>query len=75
MVKKIVNNEKNKVEVDAENINDFLGVKFKYGGESENKWNNWFSLDWIWEKYKNWNCQYERKMQITGKLGDVMQGQ
>ena len=39
VVKKVVNNEENKVKVNAENINDFLGIKkFKYGEvETENK--------------------------------------
>ena len=80
VVKKIVNNEKNKVEVDAENINDFLGVKkFKYGEvESENKVGIVTGLAWTEFggeilKIETVNMPGKGRMQITGKLGDVMQ--
>ncbi len=80
VVKKIVNNEKNKVEVNATNINDFLGVKkFKYGEvETENKIGIVTGLAWTEFggeilKIETVHMPGKGRMQITGKLGDVMQ--
>ena len=80
VVKKIVNNEDNKVKVNAENINDFLGIKkFKYGEvETENKVGIVTGLAWTEFggeilKIETVHMPGKGKMQITGKLGDVMQ--
>ena len=80
VVKKIVNNEETKVEVNADNINHFLGVKkFKYGEvESENKVGIVTGLAWTEFggeilKIETVNMPGKGRMQITGKLGDVMQ--
>ena len=80
VVKKIVNKEKTKVEVSDENINDFLGVKkFKYGEvETENKIGIVTGLAWTEFggeilKIETVHMPGKGRMQITGKLGDVMQ--
>ncbi len=80
VVKKIVNSEETKVEVNADNINHFLGVKkFKYGEvESENKVGIVTGLAWTEFggeilKIETVNMPGKGRMQITGKLGDVMQ--
>jgi len=80
VVKKIVNNEQTKVEVNSENINDFLGVKkFKYGEvETENKVGIVTGLAWTEFggeilKIETVHMPGKGRMQITGKLGDVMQ--
>ena len=80
VVKKIVNNEQEKVEVNAENINDFLGIKkFKYGEvENENKIGIVTGLAWTEFggeilKIETVHMPGKGRMQITGKLGDVMQ--
>tara|TARA_Y100000591_G_scaffold29825_1_gene22212 strand:+ start:6 stop:1517 length:1512 start_codon:yes stop_codon:yes gene_type:complete len=80
VVKKIVNNEESKVEVNANNINDFLGIKkFKYGEvETENKVGVVTGLAWTEFggeilKIETVNMPGKGRMQITGKLGDVMQ--
>ncbi len=80
VVKKVVNKEKDKVEVNSKNLNDFLGVKkFKYGElESENKVGIVIGLAWTQVggeilKIETVNMPGKGKMQITGKLGDVMQ--
>ena len=80
VVKKIVNNEQNKVEVDDKNINDFLGIKkFKYGEvETENKVGIVTGLAWTEFggeilKIETVHMPGKGRMQITGKLGDVMQ--
>ena len=80
VVKKIVNNEDNKVKVNAENINDFLGIKkFKYGEvETENKVGIVTGLAWTEFggeilKIETVHMPGKGRMQITGKLGDVMQ--
>ncbi len=80
VVKKIVNNEKSKVEVNAININEFLGVKkFKYGEvETENKIGIVTGLAWTEFggeilKIETVHMPGKGRMQITGKLGDVMQ--
>ncbi len=80
VVKKIVNNEENQVEVNANNINDFLGIKkFKYGEvETENKVGIVTGLAWTEFggeilKIETVHMPGKGRMQITGKLGDVMQ--
>ncbi len=80
VVKKIVNNEEKKVKVNADNINDFLGVKkFKYGEvETENKVGIVTGLAWTEFggeilKIETVHMSGKGRMQITGKLGDVMQ--
>ncbi len=80
VVKKIVNNEEDKVNVSSENINDFLGIKkFKYGEvESENKVGIVTGLAWTEFggeilKIETIHMPGKGRMQITGKLGDVMQ--
>ncbi len=80
VVKKIVNNEQNKVEVNPQNINDFLGIKkFKYGElENENKVGIVTGLAWTEFggeilKIETVHMPGKGRMQITGKLGDVMQ--
>ncbi len=80
VVKKIVNGEEKKVFVDEKNIHDFLGVKkFKYGEvESEDKVGIVTGLAWTEFggeilKIETVHMPGKGKMQITGKLGDVMQ--
>ena len=79
-VKKIVNNETSKVEVDEKNLKDFLGIKkFKFGElENENKVGIVTGLAWTEFggeilKIETVNMPGKGKMSITGKLGDVMQ--
>ena len=79
-VKKIVNNETSKVEVDEKNLKDFLGIKkFKFGElENENKVGIVTGLAWTEYggeilKVETVNMPGKGKMSITGKLGDVMQ--
>tara|TARA_Y100000590_G_scaffold366560_1_gene425959 strand:+ start:666 stop:3053 length:2388 start_codon:yes stop_codon:yes gene_type:complete len=80
VVKKVVNNEEKNVEVNKKNISEFLGVKkFKFGElESENKIGIVIGLAWTEFggeilKVETINMPGKGKMQITGKLGDVMQ--
>ena len=80
VVKKIVNNESKQVDVNNSNLNEFLGVKkFKFGElEEENKVGIVTGLAWTEFggeilKIETVNMPGKGKMQITGKLGDVMQ--
>ena len=80
VVKKVVNEEEKSVEVNEKNISDFLGVKkFKFGElESENKVGIVIGLAWTEFggeilKIESVNMPGKGRMQITGKLGDVMQ--
>ena len=80
VVKKVVNNEEIKVEVDSKNISKYLGVKkFKYGeAESEDKIGVVTGLAWTEFggeilKIEAVHMPGKGRMQITGKLGDVMQ--
>ena len=80
VVKKVVNNEKTKVEVNENNISDYLGVKrFRYGEvESEDKVGVVTGLAWTEFggeilKIETVHMPGKGRMQITGKLGDVMQ--
>ena len=79
-VKQIVSKEENKVRVSDKNLSKFLGVKkFKFGElESENKIGIATGLAWTEYggeilKIETVNMPGKGKMQITGKLGDVMQ--
>jgi len=80
VVKKVVNNEETKVSVNSNNISDFLGIKkYKFGElESENKIGIVTGLAWTEFggeilKIETVNMPGKGRMQITGKLGDVMQ--
>ena len=80
VVKKVVNSEEIKVKVEPKNINDFLGVKkFKFGElENEDKVGIVTGLAWTEFggeilKIETVNMPGKGRMQITGKLGDVMQ--
>ena len=79
-VKKVVNKEENKVTINDINISDFLGVKkFKYGElESEDRIGIVTGLAWTEFggeilKIETVHMPGKGRMQITGKLGDVMQ--
>jgi len=80
VVKKIVNDEEKKVFIHDKNISDFLGVKkFKYG-ELEIKDRIGIVTGLAWTEFggeilkiETVNMPGKGKMQITGKLGDVMQ--
>ncbi len=80
VVKKVVSGEKTEVVVDKKNLQDFLGVaKFKSGElESENKVGIVTGLAWTEYggeilKIETVTMPGKGRMQITGKLGDVMQ--
>ena len=80
VVKKVVNGEEKKVTVDDKNISNFLGVKkFKYGEvETEDKIGIATGLAWTEFggeilKIETIHMPGKGRMQITGKLGDVMQ--
>ncbi len=80
VVKKVVSGEENKVSVTSKNITDFLGVKkFKYGEvESEDRVGIVTGLAWTEFggeilKIETIHMPGKGRMQITGKLGDVMQ--
>ncbi len=80
VVKKVVNNEENSVEVNGRNIPDFLGIKkFKFG-ELETKDKVGIVIGLAWTEFggeilkvETVNMPGKGRMQITGKLGDVMQ--
>ena len=80
VVKKVVNEEEKSVQIDEKNISDFLGIKkHKFGElESENKVGIVIGLAWTEFggeilKIETVNMSGKGRMQITGKLGDVMQ--
>ena len=80
VVKKIISGEETKVNVGEENLSEFLGVKkFKFGVlENEDKIGVVTGLAWTEYggeilKIETVNMPGKGKMQITGKLGDVMQ--
>ena len=80
VVKKVVSGEEKKVIVNDKNVHDFLGVKkFKYGEvESEDKVGIVTGLAWTEFggeilKIETVHMPGKGRMQITGKLGDVMQ--
>tara|TARA_B100000579_G_scaffold365317_1_gene324613 strand:+ start:3478 stop:5874 length:2397 start_codon:yes stop_codon:yes gene_type:complete len=79
-VKNIITSEKKEVSISSKNLPEFLGVKkFNYGEiESENKIG--IATGLAWTEYGGEILKIESaimpgkgKMQITGKLGDVMQ--
>ena len=79
-VKKIVTNEAKKFEITSKNLSDYLGVeKFKYDEiESDNKVGVATGLAWTEFggeilKIESAMMPGKGRMQITGKLGDVMQ--
>ena len=79
-VKRILTNELNNKKINKENLNDFLGVKrFKYGEiETDDKVGIVTGLAWTEFggeilKIESAIMPGKGKMQITGKLGDVMQ--
>merc|ERR1712127_380533 len=80
VVKKVVSGEEKEVKIDLKNLPDYLGIqKFKFGElESENKIGVVTGL--AWTEYGGEILKIETvimpgkgRMQITGKLGDVMQ--
>ncbi len=80
VVKKVVSGEAEKVLVNDKNIPDFLGIKkFKFGEvEEKNKTGIVIGLAWTEVggeilKIETVNMPGKGRMQITGKLGDVMQ--
>ena len=80
VVKKVVNKESETVKVDSKNLSEFLGVrKFKFGEiEDTNKIGIVTGLAWTEFggeilKIETVNMPGKGRMQITGKLGDVMQ--
>ena len=80
VVKKVVAGEKDKVEINKDNLSDFLGVaKYKFG-ELEPKDKVGIVTGLAWTEYGGEILKIETvtmpgkgRMQITGKLGDVMQ--
>ena len=80
VVKKIISGEENQVNVNKENLSDFLGVqKFKFG-ELEHNDKVGIVTGLAWTEYGGEILKIETvtmpgkgRMQITGKLGDVMQ--
>ena len=79
VVKKVVSGEDKKVTVNDQNISNFLGVKkFKFGElEDVNKVGITTGLAWTEYggeilKIETVNMPGKGRMQITGKLGDVM---
>ncbi len=80
VVKKVVSGEENEVKITKDNLSDFLGVpKFKSGElESENRIGIVTGLAWTEYggeilKIETATMPGKGRMQITGKLGDVMQ--
>ncbi len=80
VVKKVISKEETTVSVNTDNLSKFLGVKkFKFGElESENKIGIVTGLAWTEHggeilKIETVNMPGKGRMQITGKLGDVMQ--
>jgi ATP-dependent Lon protease len=80
VVKKVVAGEEKEVKIDLKNLPDYLGIqKFKFGElESENKIGVVTGLAWTEYggeilKIETVTMPGKGRMQITGKLGDVMQ--
>ena len=80
VVKKVVAGEEKEVNIDSKNLPDFLGIpKFKSGElESENRVGIVTGLAWTEYggeilKIETVTMPGKGRMQITGKLGDVMQ--
>jgi ATP-dependent Lon protease len=80
VVKKVVAGEEKEVKIDLKNLSDYLGVqRFKFGElESEDKIGVVTGLAWTEYggeilKIETVTMPGKGRMQITGKLGDVMQ--
>ena len=80
VVKQVINGEKQTVKVNDNNISDYLGIKkFKYGEvETEDKVGVVTGLAWTEFggeilKIETVHMPGKGRMQITGKLGEVMQ--
>ena len=80
VVKKVVSGEKKEVEINKKNLQDYLGVpKFKFGElETDNRIGIVTGLAWTEYggeilKIETVTMPGKGRMQITGKLGDVMQ--
>ena len=80
VVKKVVSGEKREVIVERNNLQDFLGVARYKSGELENKNRIGVVTGLAWTEYGGEILKIETvtmpgkgRMQITGKLGDVMQ--
>jgi ATP-dependent Lon protease len=80
VVKKVVSGEEKEIKVDLKNLHDYLGIKkFKFGElENENKIGVVTGLAWTEYggeilKIETVTMPGKGRMQITGKLGDVMQ--
>ncbi len=80
VVKKVVNKESETVKIDSKNLSNFLGIrKFKFG-EIEDKDKIGIVTGLAWTEFggeilkiETVNMPGKGRMQITGKLGDVMQ--
>jgi len=80
VVKKVVSEEEKSVKIDIKNLPDYLGIqKFKFG-ELENEDKIGVVTGLAWTEYGGEILKIETvtmpgkgRMQITGKLGDVMQ--
>ena len=80
VVKKVVTGEEKEVKIDSKNLPDYLGIqKFKFG-ELESKDKIGVVTGLAWTEYGGEILKIETvlmpgkgRMQITGKLGDVMQ--
>jgi ATP-dependent Lon protease len=80
VVKKVVSGEENEVKIDLKNLHDYLGIqKFKFGElEANDKIGVVTGLAWTEYggeilKIETVTMPGKGRMQITGKLGDVMQ--
>ncbi len=80
VVKKVIAGEEKEVNINSNNLSDFLGVpKFKFGElEAENRIGIVIGLAWTEYggeilKIETVTMPGKGRMQITGKLGDVMQ--
>tara|TARA_Y100000287_G_scaffold179864_1_gene174144 strand:- start:11 stop:949 length:939 start_codon:yes stop_codon:yes gene_type:complete len=80
VVKKVVSGEQKEVEINKKNLSDFLGVpKYKFGElEADNRVGIVTGLAWTEYggeilKIETVTMPGKGRMQITGKLGDVMQ--
>jgi len=80
VVKKVVSGEEKEVKIDLKNLSDYLGIqKFKFGElETEDKIGVVTGLAWTEYggeilKIETVTMPGKGRMQITGKLGDVMQ--
>ncbi len=80
VVKKVVSGEQKEVVIDGKNLQDFLGVAKYKSGELENENKIGIVTGLAWTEYGGEILKIETvtmpgkgRMQITGKLGDVMQ--